>query len=51
VGRAGSLILDPALDGVTGRYYDREKESRAHAEAYRPEFRTRLWELSRSLTE
>jgi NAD(P)-dependent dehydrogenase (short-subunit alcohol dehydrogenase family) len=44
------LILDPGLEGVTGRYFDGQRESRANAQAYDPEARARLWELSARLT-
>jgi NAD(P)-dependent dehydrogenase (short-subunit alcohol dehydrogenase family) len=44
------LAVDPALEGVTGRFYDREREATAHAQAYDPDARQRLWELSRRLT-
>jgi len=44
------LAVDPALEGVTGRFYDREAEAAAHPQAYDPEARRRLWELSRRLT-
>jgi NAD(P)-dependent dehydrogenase (short-subunit alcohol dehydrogenase family) len=40
------LIRAPELEGVSGRYYDGVEESRAHAQAYDPEARRRLWELS-----
>ena len=44
------LIQDPALVGVTGRFFDRAKEARAHPDAYRPEIRERLWTISERLT-
>ena len=44
------LVIDPKLDGVTGRYFDGLRESSAHAQAYDPEARRRLWELSEELT-
>ncbi len=44
------LIADPALDGVTGRYFDATEKSRADPQAYDPEARRRLWELSERLT-
>lgn len=44
------LAIDPELDGVTGRYFDGLRESRAHAQAYDPDARKRLWELSEELT-
>jgi NAD(P)-dependent dehydrogenase (short-subunit alcohol dehydrogenase family) len=36
------LVTDPALDGVTGRYFDGEREARAHDAAYDPALRSRL---------
>jgi NAD(P)-dependent dehydrogenase (short-subunit alcohol dehydrogenase family) len=44
------LVAAPELDGVTGRYFDQLEESRAHEQAYDPEARRRLWELSEELT-
>lgn len=44
------LVASPGLDGVTGRYYDGEREARAHPQAYDPEARRRLHELSNRLT-
>lgn len=43
------LATDPALDGVTGRFFDRETETRAESQAYEPDARRRLWELSEEL--
>jgi NAD(P)-dependent dehydrogenase (short-subunit alcohol dehydrogenase family) len=43
------LIADPALAGVTGRYFNGGRESRADAQAYDPLARRRLWELSERL--
>jgi len=43
------LIADPALDGVTGRYFDRLDEARARPQAYDPDARRRLRELSERL--
>jgi NAD(P)-dependent dehydrogenase (short-subunit alcohol dehydrogenase family) len=45
------LATDPALDGVTGRFFDREAEARAEDQAYDPEARRRLWELSEELAK
>ncbi|MBN9622908.1 MAG: SDR family NAD(P)-dependent oxidoreductase [Actinobacteria bacterium] len=45
------LALDPKLDGVTGRFFDREQESRAESQAYDPDARRQLWELSEELTK
>jgi NAD(P)-dependent dehydrogenase (short-subunit alcohol dehydrogenase family) len=45
------LITDPALDGITGRFYDQLVEARAHVEeAYDPAVRERLWRVSLELT-
>jgi NAD(P)-dependent dehydrogenase (short-subunit alcohol dehydrogenase family) len=44
------LAASPDLDGVTGRFFDRTAEARAHEQAYDPEARRRLWELSLELT-
>jgi NAD(P)-dependent dehydrogenase (short-subunit alcohol dehydrogenase family) len=44
------LIESPELDGVSGRYFDGTAESAPHPEAYDPEARRRLRELSERLT-
>jgi len=44
------LASDPALEGVTGRFFDREAEAAAHSQAYDRDARRRLWELSVELT-
>jgi NAD(P)-dependent dehydrogenase (short-subunit alcohol dehydrogenase family) len=44
------LILDRALDGVSGRYYNGQRQARAHKQAYDPEARARLRMLSEQLT-
>ena len=43
------LITDPALDGVTGRYFDRLEEARARPQAHDPDARRKLRELSERL--
>ncbi|MCW6005429.1 SDR family NAD(P)-dependent oxidoreductase [Micromonospora sp. CPCC 205371] len=43
------LVVDPQLTGVTGRYFDGEREARALDQAYDPEFRKQLRELTESL--
>ena len=43
------LVADPALDGVTGRYFNGTREARADPQAYDPEARRRLWELAERL--
>ncbi|HWR47859.1 MAG TPA: SDR family NAD(P)-dependent oxidoreductase [Pseudonocardiaceae bacterium] len=40
------LVIDPALDGVTGRYYNGQREARANPQAYDPAARARLRTLS-----
>ena len=44
------LATDPELDEVSGRFVDGTRESEAHAQAYDPDARRRLWELSEELT-
>ena len=44
------LVSSPDLDGITGHFYDRQRESRAHDQAYDAEARRRLWDLSVQLT-
>ncbi len=44
------LATDPALDGVTGRYFDQLEETRANPQAYDPDARRRLKQLSKQLT-
>lgn len=43
------LANDPALEGVTGRYFDKFQESRSSDESYDPAAARRLWELSERL--
>jgi NAD(P)-dependent dehydrogenase (short-subunit alcohol dehydrogenase family) len=43
------LIESPELDGVSGRYFDGTEESVPHPQAYDPEARRRLRELSKEL--
>ena len=44
------LVRDPALAGVTGRFYDRLREARASDQAYDPTIQQRLWDVSTALT-
>jgi hypothetical protein len=44
------LATSPELEGVTGRFYDRQSEAAAHPQAYDAEAQRRLWELSLELT-
>ena len=43
------LVSDPALAGVTGRYFNGLREGDVDAQAHDPEARERLWELSERL--
>jgi NAD(P)-dependent dehydrogenase (short-subunit alcohol dehydrogenase family) len=43
------LAVSPELEGVTGRYFDGEREARANRQAYDAEARKRLWALSEGL--
>ena len=43
------LVADPKLEGVTGKYFDRQRESSAHSQAYDLDARRRLRELSAGL--
>ncbi|HEX2468319.1 MAG TPA: SDR family NAD(P)-dependent oxidoreductase [Solirubrobacterales bacterium] len=43
------LVAGPDLEGVSGRYFNGLSESTAHEQAYDPEARRRLWELSERL--
>jgi NAD(P)-dependent dehydrogenase (short-subunit alcohol dehydrogenase family) len=45
------LVADPELDGVSGRYFDGQRESAAHPQAYDPDARRLLRELSEQLTD
>jgi len=45
------LASDPALDGVTGLYFDHLTETRANEQAYDADVRRRLWALSEQLTQ
>ncbi len=40
------LITDPALDGVTGQFFDGLKTARARPEAYDPQFRAKLRDVT-----
>ena len=40
------LVTDPALDGITGQFFDGLETSRARPEAYDPQFRARLREVT-----
>ena len=45
------LATDPALDGVTGKYFDHQQETQANDQAYDGVARQRLWQLSTELTD
>ncbi len=45
------LATDPALDGVTGKYFDHQQESLANVQVYDAQARQRLWQLSMELTD
>jgi NAD(P)-dependent dehydrogenase (short-subunit alcohol dehydrogenase family) len=44
------LALSPELEGVTGRFFDRQTEASAAPQAYDQDARRRLWQLSLELT-
>lgn len=44
------LATSPDLAGVTGKYFDQQRESRANAQAYDAAARRQLWHLSEELT-
>ena len=44
------LVLDPELDGKTGRFYDRQREAQPHEQAFDPVARRELWLRSLELT-
>ena len=44
------LAISPEVEGVTGRYFDGQREARADVQAYDPEARDRLRRLSEELT-
>jgi NAD(P)-dependent dehydrogenase (short-subunit alcohol dehydrogenase family) len=43
------LATDPALDGVSGRFFNQTQEARADDQAYDEQARKRLWDLSAEL--
>jgi NAD(P)-dependent dehydrogenase (short-subunit alcohol dehydrogenase family) len=45
-----ALVSDPALAGVTGRFYDRTREATASPQAYDGAARAELWQRSLELT-
>ena len=44
------LAISPELEGITGRYFDGQREARANKQAYEPEARDWLRRLSEELT-
>ncbi len=44
------LALDASLAGVTGKYFDNEREARSSAASHDPAAMTRLWEISAART-
>jgi hypothetical protein len=40
------LATDPAVDGKTGRFYDRQREAQPHEQAFDPVARRELWQQS-----
>lgn len=44
------LAIGEDVEGVTGKFYDRQQEARTQEQAYDPEARRRLWDLSLELT-
>jgi len=44
------LAIAPEFEGVSGRFFDRQDEAAADGQAYDPEARSRLWELSTELS-
>ena len=45
------LATDAELEGVSGRFFDREQETAANPQAYDPEARRALWALSERLIQ
>ena len=45
------LAIGDELEGVSGKFFDRDREAAAQPQAYDPEARRRLWELSERLVE
>jgi NAD(P)-dependent dehydrogenase (short-subunit alcohol dehydrogenase family) len=49
VGPVVRLAVGEDVNGVTGRFYDQTRESRAHEQAYDQDARDRLWDLCAEL--
>jgi NAD(P)-dependent dehydrogenase (short-subunit alcohol dehydrogenase family) len=43
------LAISPEIEGVTGRYFDGTRQTRANRQAYDPRVRNRLWVVSEEL--
>lgn len=50
VAATARLVLDSALAGVTGRFFDRQREAQPNAQAADPAARAKLWRRSVELT-
>ncbi len=50
VAATARLVLDPALAGVTGRFFDRQREAEPNAQAADPAARAEQWRRSLELT-
>jgi hypothetical protein len=46
IGPVVRLAVGDEVDGVTGRFFDQDREAPAHEQAYDPDARERLWRLS-----
>ena len=44
------LAVSPDLDGITGRFYNQQREARANGQAHDARARRRLWDISLELT-
>jgi len=44
------LAASPDIEGISGRYFEGQREVSAEKQAYDPEVRKRLWALSEELT-
>ena len=44
------LAVDPALEGVTGKYFDQAKEKKSAAASYDEAVAARLWQVSEEMT-
>ncbi|MBV9040338.1 MAG: 3-oxoacyl-ACP reductase, partial [Acidimicrobiia bacterium] len=44
------VAVGEGVEGVTGRYFNRQEDARADDQAYDADARRRLWDLSADLT-